>query len=99
MTVEIYQQYQETVEAAANIICQLKQRDDQMDIYIIIFRLKKGNDNLAIPAVYEVSHVSSYPERRQIRRSWHNTRQSICLRNMKMKKCFPLLNVGFLSAL
>ena len=38
-------------------------------------------------------------ERRKIRWPWHNTRQSICLRNMKMKQFLLLLNVVCLSTL
>ena len=37
------QQYQEKVEAAANMLCQLKQRDDKLSIAIITFQTKKGN--------------------------------------------------------
>ena len=40
-----------------------------------------------------------YAERRKIRWQWHNTCQIVCLRNMKMKQLFPLLNLGCLSAL
>ena len=36
-------------------------------------------------------------ERSKIRWPWHNTCQSICLRNMKMKQFLPLLNMGCLS--
>ena len=32
LTVEIDQKYQETVEVAANILCQMKQRDDHLII-------------------------------------------------------------------
>ena len=37
MTVETDKQYQETVEADANMLCQLKQRDDWLYIAIIFF--------------------------------------------------------------
>ena len=37
MTVETDKQYQETVEADANMLCQLKQRDNWPDIAIIFF--------------------------------------------------------------
>ena len=36
MNVLTYQQHQETFEAAANMLCQLKQRYDRLDIAIII---------------------------------------------------------------
>ena len=51
MTVDIDQKYQEKVEAAAKMLCQLKQR----------YQLNKGHNEMAIPAVEEVLHVSSYP--------------------------------------
>ena len=51
MTVDTDQKYQENVEASANIIFQLKQRD----------HINKGNENMAMSAVEEVFHVSSYP--------------------------------------
>ena len=50
-TVDIDQQYQEKVEAAANMLCQMKQRD----------HTNKGHDEMDIPAVEEVLNVSSYP--------------------------------------
>ena len=43
------------------MLCQLKQRDDRLDISIIIFQIKKWHDGLDIIAVEEVAHVSSYP--------------------------------------
>ena len=51
MTVNTDQKYQETVEAAANMLFQLKQMD----------QLNIGHNNMAIPDVEEVSHVSGYP--------------------------------------
>ena len=51
ITVDTDQKYQENVEADSNIIIQLKQRDN----------INKGNYYMAIPAVEEFSHVSSYP--------------------------------------
>ena len=41
MTVDTYQKYKEKVEAAANMICQMKQRD----------HLNKGRENMVIPSV------------------------------------------------
>ena len=61
MTVETYQQYQETVEAAVNMLCQLKQRTDQLAIDIILCQLNKWYDEMDIPYVEEVAHVSRYP--------------------------------------
>ena len=61
MTVDNNQQYQETVETADNMLCRLKQRDDWMAIDIILFRINKWHDELAIPDVEEFTHVSSYP--------------------------------------
>ena len=51
MTVDTDQKYQENFKAADNVPCRLKQRDP----------LDKGHDEMAIPAVAGVSHVSSYP--------------------------------------
>ena len=51
MTVYTDQKYQEKVEASANMLCQLKQR----------YHINRENDNMDIPAVGGVSHVSSYP--------------------------------------
>ena len=51
MTVDTDQKYQEKVEAAANIIFQLKQRDHP----------NKGHGEMDIPGVEEVTRVSSYP--------------------------------------
>ena len=51
MTIYTDQKHQEKVEEAANMIYQPKQRD----------KLNKENDEMAISAVVEVSHVSSYP--------------------------------------
>ena len=51
MTLDTYQKYQEKVEAAANMLIQLKQID----------HLNKGHDKMDIPSVEEVPHVSSYP--------------------------------------
>ena len=51
MTVDTNQKYQEKVETAANMLCQLKQRD----------QLNKGHGDMDIPAVEEVLNVSSYP--------------------------------------
>ena len=50
MTVDIYQKHQETVEAAANMLCKLKQR----------YQLNKGHGDMVITYVEEVSHGSSY---------------------------------------
>ena len=54
MTVETDQKYQEKVEAAANIIFQLKQRYYRLAIAVIIFQIKKGHDEMATPYVEEV---------------------------------------------
>ena len=51
MTVDTDQKYQEKVEAAANMLCRLKQ----------IYQLNKVHDYMAIPEVEEVSHVSRCP--------------------------------------
>ena len=51
MTVDTDQKDQEKVESAANMLCQLKQRD----------HLNKWNYDMAIPYVKEVLCVSSYP--------------------------------------
>ena len=51
MTVDTDQKYQENVEAASNMLCQLKQ----------IYQLNKGHEEMAIPDLEEVLHVSSYP--------------------------------------
>ena len=51
MTVDTDQKTQEKFKAAAKIMCQLKQRDHP----------NKGNDDMAIPDVDEVLHMSSYP--------------------------------------
>ena len=51
MTVDTDQNQQGEVEASANMLCQLKQRD----------RLNKGHEETNIPYVEEVLHVSSYP--------------------------------------
>ena len=51
MTVDTDQKHQEKVEASANIIYQLKQRD----------RINKRNDNMDIPSLGGFPHVSSYP--------------------------------------
>ena len=50
MTVDTDQKYQETVEAAVNMIFQLKQRD----------HINKGHDKMAITSLEEFSNVSSY---------------------------------------
>ena len=50
MTVDIEQKYQEQVQADDSMICLLKQ----------IYQLNKGHDEMAIPAMEEVYHVSSY---------------------------------------
>ena len=49
MTVDTDQKYQEKFEAAANIIFQK------------IYQINKLYDYMAIPAVEEVTYVSSYP--------------------------------------
>ena len=51
MNVDTDQKYPEKVEAAANIICQLKQRDN----------LNKGHDKMSIQDVEEFSHVYRFP--------------------------------------
>ena len=51
MTVDTDQKYQEKFEAAANMIYQMKQRD----------QLNKGHGDMPIPDVEEVLNVSSYP--------------------------------------
>ena len=51
MTVDTDQKYQEKVEAAANMIFQLKQRD----------HFNKGHKNIAILSVEEFLHDSSHP--------------------------------------
>ena len=61
MNVDTDQHYQETVEAAAYMIFQLKKGDDRMSIEIIIFQISKGHDYMSILSVEEVDHVSSYP--------------------------------------
>ena len=43
------------------MICRMKKIDNHLAITIIIFHINKGNDELAIPYVKEVAHVSSYP--------------------------------------
>ena len=45
------QKYQEKVEAAANMLCQLKQRD----------QLNKGHEDMDVPAVEEFLNVPIYP--------------------------------------
>ena len=61
MTVDTAQQYQETVEADSNILCQLKQIYNWLSIAVIICQINKGRENMAIPSVEEVANVSSYP--------------------------------------
>ena len=51
MTVDTDQKHQEKIEAASNMICQLKQ----------IYQLNKGHAKMYILSVEEVLHVSSYP--------------------------------------
>ena len=51
MTVDTDKKYREKVEAASNMIFQLKQID----------QLNKGHEYMSIPAVEEVSHVFIYP--------------------------------------
>ena len=51
MIVDTDQKYEEKVESAANMVCQLKQID----------QLNKGHAKMNIPAVEEVLHVCSYP--------------------------------------
>ena len=51
MTVDKYQKYQEKVEAAAIMLCQLKQID----------KVNKGYEEMTTPDVEELSCVSSYP--------------------------------------
>ena len=43
------------------MLCQLKQRDDQMAIAIIIFHINNGHNGMAILALEEVARLSSYP--------------------------------------
>ena len=61
MTVDTDQQYQEIVEAASNMICQLRQKYDRLVITINICQINEGHDYLDIPAVEEVAHMSSCP--------------------------------------
>ena len=61
MTVDKDQQYQETFKAAANMPCQLKQRDDRLAIAIILCRIKKVHGDISITDVEEFAHVYSYP--------------------------------------
>ena len=49
MTVDTDKKYEEKVEAAAKMLCQLKQ----------IYHLNKGHDEMDIPEAKEVFHVSS----------------------------------------
>ena len=51
MTVDTDQKYQEKVEAAAKMICKLKQ----------IYQLDIDHAEMAIPYLEEVLHVYSYP--------------------------------------
>ena len=51
MTVDIDQKYQKKVEAAANMIFHMKQR----------YHINKGHEEMDIPALEEVLHVSRYP--------------------------------------
>ena len=51
MIVDTDQKYQEKVESAANMVCQLKQ----------IYQLSKGRDEMDIPPLEEVLNVSKYP--------------------------------------
>ena len=48
VTAETHQQYQETVEAAANFLWKLKQRDDGLALAIIIFHTKKRNYDIIL---------------------------------------------------
>ena len=43
------------------MIYQLKQRDDRMEIAIILCQINEGHEDLAIPSMEEVARVSSYP--------------------------------------
>ena len=61
MTVETDQKYHKTVEADANIFCQMKQRADRLAFAIIHFYIKKIHGGLDIQAVGGVVYVSSYP--------------------------------------
>ena len=167
MTVYTYQKYQEKVEAAANMLCQLKQRDQlnkghdkiknqtwrkfcmclatlfyNLWVLILIFLMESQkwghklfwerlsasinalkicqsiptqNQSMATFLQYwlltpmniyqELQETKAgltkffsihQVERSKIRWPWHNTCQSICLRNMNMKQFLPLLNVGCL---
>ena len=58
--VDKYQQHQGKFYAAVNIIFQLKQRDDWIANDIIIFQLKKGPNDMAIPALEGVENLSIY---------------------------------------
>ena len=60
MTVETDQKYQETVETDAHMIFQPKQRDDCLEITIILCCINTGHDKLVITYVEEVVNVSSY---------------------------------------
>ena len=61
MNVETNQQYQETVELYANVIFQLKQRYDKLSIYIVLCQIKKLRNDMDLPDVEDLVHVSSYP--------------------------------------
>ena len=50
MTVDTDKKYQEKVEAASNMLFQLKQRDN----------INKGHGDMDIPFMEEVSHMYSY---------------------------------------
>ena len=50
MTIDTNQKYPKNVEADANMLLLMKQRD----------KFNKGHDDMAIPDVEEVSHVSIY---------------------------------------
>ena len=54
MTVDTYQKYQEKVEAAASMLCQLKQ----------IYQLNTGHEYMAIPSVKEFFSCVQLPSAR-----------------------------------
>ena len=58
MAVDTDQAYQETVKAAANMLCQMKQRYYHLAIEFLF--IKKWHDDLAILDVGEVMNVSRY---------------------------------------
>ena len=58
MTVETDQKYHKSVEADANILCQMKQSADRLAFAIIRFYIKKIHGDLDIKVVGGVVYVS-----------------------------------------